>query len=417
MIASQPDREKALSPVSCRDAVQTMAPVPSAWNRELFPLFAIAFLAYANISVFFRFYEHLRTLAIDPRGFGLLIGAYSAVSLMVRPVVSPLFHSGNARRFLYLATLMVMASLSCYSLASSFLSMLLVRCFHGIAFVVMGAALTALMMDRIPEGRSAQVFGLLGIVTLLPHTMVPPVLPLLDTLLGGFPQVLLLFAGVTLLVFPFVHAISPPIAAEGRSSTGSPLNRKEIREDLFNPAVLLLLGAMLLFYCSQALVFFFLDPFGRSVGIGSTGLFLTLATAGEIGILVVAAALLDRMNKVRLVVCTMLGVGVACVLLAQVQKELPFLVLGVAFGLGWGIAIPVFSSLMFDFSPVRLRAFNTNLGMQMFQAGYFIGPFIGAPLVAHWGFSVLFDLCAAFCIGSSGLAFLLGFKARRRAGC
>ncbi len=126
---------------------------------------------------------------------------------------------------------------------------------------------------------------------------------------------------------------------------------------------------------------------------------------------------LDRRVKVRLVAWTMLGVGAACVLLAQVQKELPFLVLGVAFGLGWGIAIPVFSSLMFDFSPVRLRAFNTNLGMQMFQAGYFIGPFIGAPLVAHWGFSVLFDLCAAFCIGSSGLAFLLGFKARRRAEC
>ena len=71
---------------------------------------------------------------------------------------------------------MVIASLSCYGLASGFFSMLLVRCFHGVSFVVMGTALTALMMDRIPEGRSAQVFGLLGIVTLRTHPIFPPML-------------------------------------------------------------------------------------------------------------------------------------------------------------------------------------------------------------------------------------------------
>ncbi len=161
------------------------APPVSVWNRELFLIFAVVFLAYGNMSVFFQFYEYLRTLPIDPKWFGLLIGAYSAISLAVRPVVSPLFHSGNARRYLYVGAIMVMAALSFYGLASGFLSMLLVRCFHGLAFVVMGAALMALMIDHIPEGRSAQVFGLLGIVTLLPNTVVPPMLPFLDGLLGG----------------------------------------------------------------------------------------------------------------------------------------------------------------------------------------------------------------------------------------
>lgn len=388
----------------------------SVWNRELLLLLAVAFLAYANISVFFHFYEYLRTLPIDPKWFGLLIGAYSAVSLAVRPVVSPFFHSGNARRFLYVGTVMAMAALSFYGLATGFLSMLLVRCFHGLAFVVMGAALMALMIDHIPKGRSAQVFGLMGIITLLPNTVVPPMLPFLEGLLGGFSRVLLLFAGVTLLVVPFVHGISSPLAKEETSSVRSPLNGKEIREDLGSPTVLLLLGAMLLFYCSQALIFFFLDPFGKNVGIGSTGLFLTLATASEIGVRIAAGSRFDRMDKVRLVAWTMVGLAAACALLGHARSEIYFFSLGTAFGLGWGIAMPVFGSLMFDLSPARFRAFNTNLGMQMFQAGYFLGPFIGGPVVARWGFQNLFLLCALLSLGSSSFAFFLRvvWKGRKR---
>ena len=412
LTSSEPYKGKAGSDILRKNGEKDSTLSSSVWNREIVLLFAVVFLAYANISVFFSFYEYLRTLPIDPKWFGLLIGAYSAISLVVRPVVSPFFHSGNARRFLYAGTVMAMAALSFYSLTSGFVSMLLARCFHGIAFVVMGAALTALMIDHIPKGRSAQVFGLMGIVTLLPNTVVPPMLPFLESLLGGFPRVLLFFAGVTLLVFPFIRGMSPSLPSEGISSVRSSLNARDIREDLGNPAVLLLLGAMLFFYCSQALIFFFLDPFGRSVGIVSTGLFLTLATAGEIGIRIAAGNLFDRMDKVRLVAWTMAGLAAACVLLGHARNEVGFFALGVAFGLGWGIAMPVFGSLMFDLSPARFRAFNTNLGMQMFQAGYFLGPFMGASVIARWGFVALFYFCAAFSLASSCLAFFLESRTR-----
>ena len=57
--------------------------------------------------------------------------------------------------------------------------------------------------------------------------------------------------------------------------------------------------------------------------------------------------------------------------------------------------MPVFNALLLDVSGSRLRAFNTNLGMQMFQAGFFFGPFIGAPIVAGLGFSRLFEIVRA----------------------
>jgi predicted MFS family arabinose efflux permease len=62
---------------------------------------------------------------------------------------------------------------------------------------------------------------------------------------------------------------------------------------------------------------------------------------------------------------------------------------------------------MFDLSDPRFQAFNTNLGMQMFQAGFFLGPFIGAPIVIRWGFPALYILCAALSLAGAGLILFL----------
>ena len=92
-------------------------------------------------------------------------------------------------------------------------------------------------------------------------------------------------------------------------------------------------------------------------------------------------------------------------MLAQVAGTGVFFSLGLIFGLGWGVAMPVFNGLMFDVSQPRFRAFNINLGLQMFQAGFFLGPLIGAPMLARWGYGTLY----IFCAGMSGLAAVLMF--------
>ena len=35
-----------------------------------------------------------------------------------------------------------------------------------------------------------------------------------------------------------------------------------------------------------------------------------------------------------------------------------------------GVAMPLINALAFDLSTPRLRAYNSNLGMQMFQGGF-----------------------------------------------
>lgn len=364
-------------------------------SRKFLYLSGAAFLAYANISVFFGFYDYLRTTAIDPGDYGLLIGALAATALVLRPLISPFFHAGNARSLLFLGTFLAAGSLAAYSLVEGFWGLLLIRILHGLSFAVVGTALMALVVEFIPIGRSAQFFGYIAVVTLIPNTLVPPFLPFLDTLLGGFTNILLAFAALTLLMVPLVWAVEGAGASRAGKERTQRLTLGEIGENLKNQRVLLLLLSMLLLYCGHALVFFFLDGYGKSIGLAVAGFFFTLSTAGEIGVRVIAGALFDRFDKNRLAIWTLLGLSLCYLVLAHLSGKILLLVLGLFFGIGWGIAMPIFSSLLFDVSPPRFRAFNINLSTQMFQGGFFLGPLIGAPILAQWGYATIYQLCAA----------------------
>ena len=203
-----------------------MSTDPPLWTRE-FVLFNIAvFLAFINIAVFFSFEEYLRTLPINTQWFGLLIGLFSAVALVIRPFISPFSHPGNARGWISGGTLGVMAALAAYGWADTLWSMALLRLFHGAAHVILATALMTVIVQRIPPGRSGQAFGLLSIITLLPYAVIPPVLKVLMERLGGYPQVLTFFAGAMVLIFPLIFLKgSGPDAGTGAGPAGCPGRR------------------------------------------------------------------------------------------------------------------------------------------------------------------------------------------------
>jgi len=381
---------------------------PSLWNRQFMVLMAVTFLTYANISVFFQFYDYLDTISMDPQWTGVIISTFAAVSLLIRPLASPVFNAGNARPFLAAGPAMIMVALGSYSLTQSLAGLLAVRVFHGLAFVVMGSALTALMVQYVPKGGSAQFFGYLSIIILIPNTLVPSLLPFLNRLLGGFQGVLLGFAVLTGMIFFMLPLLKPVKTDPARAGTHKRLTWPEIRENLTDKRVLFLLLAMLLMYCGHAVIFFFLSSFGQTRGIIHAGLFLTLATAGEILVRLIGGSFFDRMNKARLLGIILACLALAYAFLAGTASLWRFLITGAVFGLCWGIALPVFNGFMFDISRPEFQSMNTNLGMQMFQAGFFFGPFIGTAVIPPWGFGALFYLCAAFSLLGAVLLIFIG---------
>jgi len=369
---------------------------------------AASFLAYANISVFFQFYPYLQTLPIDPGSYGLLIGAFSATSLILRPWVIPFITTDNGRRYLYIGTVLMIVSLVAYRWAGGFWGMLLVRIVHGLSFVFSGASLMAMLVSRIPPGHSSQVFGVMSIVVMLPNTIVPPIWPLLNSFFDGFDNVLTAFALFTCLMFPMAALTGRSGEEEGTGQPQARLSRADIKEDLADHRIWGLLSAMLFLYCGVALVFFFLVGLAHKNGLAEVGLFFTLTTFCEIAVRVAAGQAFDRMPKAYVITGTMIVLCLGYALLGRVTSQPAFYALAGVLGLSWGVAMPVCNGLMFDWSQPRHRAFNTNLGLQMFQGGFFIGPFVGAFILDHASFARLYDLAAALALAAAAIMAVLG---------
>ncbi len=381
------------------------------FTKEFIALNVVFLFSFCNLAVFFHFHQYLHTLPIAPRWFGLLIALFSFLSLILRPIISPFLHSGNARKWMVFSCIVVIVFLLAYSFARSFFTMAVVRILHGVGFVGQTTAMMALVVRFIPTQKSGQAFGLLSVSTLLPYAVVPPILEPLSMWLGGFNHVLNLTALLMLLVFPLLLLVRvPPTGPNGDKSLQKRIRAAELSENLRNRSVLLLLIINLVFFTGFTPVFFFLKRFASDIGIQNAGLFFSLAFLTMIIIRVTAGPLFDRLSKSQVLGWSMTLVAIGYIILAHTSGHLLFYGLGVFLGLGWGVAMPLFDALMFDISPNRFQGLNINLAIEMVDGGFFLGPLMGGIVLSLSGYKGLFYVCGAVTLASLVLLFFMGGK-------
>lgn len=370
-------------------------------SRSFFLLAGLSLLAQVSSAAFFHFHEHLLGLGLDERAAGAVIGVFSLAVLAVRLPASPLLHAGNARAALAWSVLATGGALLLYGSATSFPALVLLRVVHGAAYAVVLTAVTARFVVAIPEGRSAEAFGWMSVILLVPYALVPPLFTLLEQASGGFAPALAHLGWLTFAGLPLAALLPPaPTSGPGRPR----ITAAELIEDLRSGPVRLGLLLSLAVWTGYGAVFAFLDSFGRAAGIAHPGLFLTVSTAAEASVRAAGSRLLDRLDKRRTLAVALAFLAAGYALLPSVRSQGPFLGLAVALGLAWGVAMPLLSGFLFDVSPPPLRALNTNLGMAAFQAGFFVGPAAGGPLIEAGGHGALFLGCAALSAGGAAAA-------------
>ncbi len=361
-------------------------------TRDFFVLNFIIFLTYCNIAVFFQLHGYLlRALHVSQEQAGFLIGVFALTALVIRPMISPFLLPGNARRWIFIGAAGVIVSLLFYRLGQGFIGMTVVRIVHGLFYVVMATAVMARIVERIPPQRSAEAFGIISVITLLPYAVLPPVIGPLIAHLGGFLRVLDITALMMLPVLPLLALISP--GGKGKMSGSGKLSLAELKENLKNRQVVRVLIISLFVFVAFTPVFYFIKDFAKNIGIENAGWFFTISTLLEILVRLGGGRYMDRGDKPKVLLGSLLLLLTGYLLLAHIQSRAFFFFIAVLFGLGWGIALPLLNGLVFDFSSPRLRALNANLGLEMFQVGFFLGPILGGFILASWNYQILYDAC------------------------
>jgi MFS family permease len=373
-------------------------------TRDFASLNVIMFLAFCNMAVMFRIFDYLKTLPVDPRWHGILISLFPLTALVLRPLISPLFHAGNARKWTMVFTVAVMATLWAYLPARSLWSLALVRVLHGTAYVGLATAAMALVVCYIPAARSGQAFGLISVSTVLPYVLLPPLLEPAEQWLGGFQWVLALTSPVIMLALPLLVILRPPGGAEGPGLPAqTPIKLRELTQDLKDRRVTLLLLLALLFYCTFSTTFFFINSYGRSLGIANPGLFFTITASATIATRLLAGSVFDTLNKRGLLGASLVVLATGYVVLARCPAAPWFYGLGLVFGLAWGVAMPLMNALMYEISPPRFRGLNVNLAVEMIDGGFFLGPLIGGSILVAGDYTLLYDLCGVAVLGALAL--------------
>ncbi|MBP7864919.1 MAG: MFS transporter [Acidobacteria bacterium] len=393
------------------EAAAAVSPPPakdSLFTFEFVTLTLAIFFGFCNLAIFFGFYVYLGRIGIPAEWRGLLVSLEPLAAFLVRLPAIPLLNANNAFRTMLVSFAMIIAALWGYSFATTLPALVVLRLFHGAAFVLMVSSATFIVVGLIPPARSGQGFAVVSVALLVPYAVMPL---LTDALARWIPNEAHVYAAVSVLAVPcfFLAAASRRRIARRYAATGAPPPPPALRQLLRNLGqahYLLILGINLALTFCTTTVFYFMKDFFLRAGYGDAGIFFTLSTGAVIATRVTFARALDRFDKP-----TVLGLSLpplaGCFLLFAYPGGLIYIgALALLYGAALGIAQPLLNALMFAVSPPPLRGANANLMQLVMDAGYFISPSVGGLLLARGcSFFTVFATSAAMAL--LGLVLLL----------
>jgi MFS family permease len=292
------------------------------------------------------------------------------------------------------------------------------RIFHGAAFVLLTSAVIALIVTFIPKEKSGQGFGIISVATMIPYAVVPPVTEALlphvaneASIYAGFSMFAVLAMGFLVLMR---HRIGKTLAGMDAALMRRPA-LSEIRNNLGNRPVLLLLFLSLLTYLAHATVFYFMKDLALANQLGDVGLFFSIAMVTMIAVRALGGPAFDKINKIGTLLAGFALLALCFLLFSRIVGGLTFHGLAMLYGLSMGVILPQINALIFTFSAPGLRGLNTNLGLFVMDIGYFVTPALGGTLVGlNQTYTIPFDAGAGLALACLALTAGLGIMGRIR---
>jgi MFS family permease len=332
---------------------------PKLFSFEFLALCLIMVAAFANVSIFYSFYHYLGTIGIPVAWRGFLVGLEAMAAFILRLFVIPWISTRNAITVL-MASLILISIVSCsYLWALTVPAMIVLRIFHGVAFVLLTSAVIALIVQFIPKEKSGQGFSIVSISMMIPYAVIPT---LTETLLPHVESEAVIYAGAS--VFSVV-SILLLVALKKRlgnvlGKMDAALARRprldEIRENFRQLPVVLLLGTALLIYLAHATVFYFIKDLSLQTAIGNMGPFFTISMATMISVRAFGSLIFDKTNKLYAFQAGLVLLILGLVLLPHAGMRTSFYLLaGVVWGLRGNYSAPVECTAFFGLTCTSAR--------------------------------------------------------------
>lgn len=309
-----------------------------------FVLASIAnFLFFTNLNVYILLPLHIQVLGGREGQIGTIMAMFSVAAVICQAGVGALLDRWGRKPFILLAAGTVTA-VSVVFAASTALGwhFYLLRFLQGGAFAIFLTSNLTLIADLAPPSRRAEAVGIFGVSGLVTIALAPAIGEMVlrawgfRTLFVG--SILVAVGTLVVCLATVVPASEPPEAFQGFGSG-------------FWQAFSPVLTAAFQFGLANSIVFVFLPPFARQVGLPRIGPFYLVFTLTAITVRFLGGRLADRFGRRQVILPSLVGLAAGVLLFSALRSTWLLLVIALVNGASQGFVYPATSALAFDRAP------------------------------------------------------------------
>ena len=359
------------------------------FSRNYTICFLGTFLIYCSIYFLIPILPlYLEETGMNRSEIGIIIGAFSATSIILRPTVGRLMDRFSKRALMVFGSSIFLAAPLLYLLTASGAGFILVRLFHGIGLAAYATAAVVTVAGVAPRGQLARATGIY--VTSVSAAMgIAPLLGSYARSTATFAQemcFLSFLAGCILILSLFLQESPSPPAQVPRQAFLRVLRDRNV-----------LVPSLAFITCSFSLgtVTAFLPLYIQPWGSQQVGLFFFVYSLTLVSIRLFGGGLSDSLGRKAVIVPSLLILFLSTLAFVFVGSTWSLAANAVFMALGVGLLYPTLNALVVE----RAAAENRGTALGIFSAsvdgGLFIGPAAMGYVGYHLGLREMFLVASA----------------------
>jgi MFS family permease len=328
--------------------------------------------------------QYVEYLGGSPGQIGLVMGAFSLAAVLVRPHLGRLADRRGRKRFMLYGAGFFALLFPLYAIPQPLVSLYGLRIIHGLAHASFLAASAAYIADLAPPARRGEVIGVYGTASVVAMALFPAWGLAIIQHTHSF-TILFACSTATAAAAFLAAALAGEVAAPhgGRRPVG--LLAVGRRRAVLIPSLALFAGA-----ACYGTVLAFLPVFAPQRGLADFGLFFTVYAASTLASRIFAGKLSDRWGRRRVILPFMLLLAAGVFALPLLDSLLLLVLIGVAFGLGFGAFMPTLNALVVDRTPPAERGSALGFFTSFMDMGIAAGAVLLGLVGERAGFPAMF---------------------------
>ncbi len=328
----------------------------SLFTRPFILAAAANFFFFANLNAYTLLPLYIQHLGGREGQIGTIMAMYSVAAILCQLGIGPLVDRFGRKPFLVLGSALVTV-VSTVFLCSTSLGwhFYVLRLFQGVAFACFMTSNLTLLADLAPVSRRAEAVGIFGVSGLVTIALAPA---LGETILRAYDFRALF--GATLAIALATLAVCLAMAVPLPTAV---VSAHHLGTGFWSGFVPVLLSGFQ-FGLANSIVFVFLPPYARSVGLPRVAPFYVVYTTMAVAVRFLGGRLADHLERRQVILPSLVGLSIGVLLFSALQSTWMLLLIAFINGTAHGFVYPATSALAFDRAPSGARGralavFNT----------------------------------------------------------